>query len=234
MNANASGIQMTGIQQSESNLLRRIPPMGAVLDIAAEAGKAVRGLYSRPQLYDQLSPKSGAFPLSLADKTAHEMITRRLKALTPGIPVLSEEGADMPDEHRSSWPYFWCVDPLDNAKEFFRRNWGLTISIALVQAQKPILGVVYVPVSGTFYYGSEEVGSWKKRAGEPPVRLQCDEDTEEWTVLGSGSDGADGEAAWLQNHPVTRQIAAGSALKFCLIAVRQGSRRLPRKGPNIQ
>jgi 3'(2'),5'-bisphosphate nucleotidase len=225
--------QILAVIKCRSRVPVSIRLMAAVLDIAVEAGKAVLDVYHSPELYSEVSLKSDASPLTLADKAAHEIIVRGLNALTPDIPVLSEEGADVPYDQRSGWPFFWCVDPLDGTKEFLRRNGEFTINIALVQGQKPIFGVVYVPVTDTLYYGSEEMGSWKECVGQPPARLQCDVDAEEWTAVGSRSHGADGESTWLQNYPVTRQIAAGSALKFCMIA--EGKAHIYyREGPTME
>ena len=63
-----------------------------------------------------------------------------------GIPILSEEGREIPFEERSSWEYLWIVDPLDGTKEFVKRNGEFTVNIALIKNGVPILGVIYVPV----------------------------------------------------------------------------------------
>ena len=59
-------------------------------------------------------------PLTLADKNAHHRIAAVLEP--SGLPILSEEGRDIPYAERKSWNYFWMVDPLDGTKEFIARN----------------------------------------------------------------------------------------------------------------
>jgi len=47
--------------------------------------------------------KSDNTPLTLADETAHRLISEELERLTPGIPVLSEESQEIPFEIRKKW-----------------------------------------------------------------------------------------------------------------------------------
>jgi 3'(2'), 5'-bisphosphate nucleotidase len=67
-----------------------------------------------------------------------------------GFPLLSEEGKQLPYEERKDWTTFWLVDPLDGTKEFIKKNGEFTVNIALVKDGKPVLGVVYVPVTWRF------------------------------------------------------------------------------------
>jgi len=69
-----------------------------------------------------------------------------LKKHFPDIPILSEEGKDIPYGVRKAWSRFWLVDPLDGTKEFIKRNGEFTDNIALVEDGAPVLDVVYVPV----------------------------------------------------------------------------------------
>jgi 3'(2'),5'-bisphosphate nucleotidase len=198
----------------------RLPrvPIESLKEIALQAGKAILDIYDQPEAGGRFTIKADASPLTLADQASHEIIVRGLHALTPGIPVISEEGADVPYEVRRHWAYYWCIDPLDGTKEFLHRNGEFTINIALVHNQRPVFGIIYVPVSQAFYYGSEETGSWKITQGQAPVRLQTDDQAPEWTSVVSRSHAGSGETELLSRYPVTRQIAAGSALKFCMIA----------------
>lgn len=73
------------------------------------------------------------------------------------IPVLSEEGWEIPYSERKDWDLLWIVDPLDGTKEFIKRNGEFTVNIALIKNQAPIMGVIYVPVKNTLYFGLENL-----------------------------------------------------------------------------
>ena len=65
-----------------------------------------------------------------------------------GLPVLSEEGKEIPFEVRKNWEYYWLVDPLDGTKEFIKRNGEFTVNIALMINNLPFTGVIFQPVNG--------------------------------------------------------------------------------------
>ena len=81
-----------------------------------------------------------------------------------GLPILSEEGKTIPFEERRNWEYFWMVDPLDGTKEFLKRNGEFTVNIALINKNKPVMGVVAVPVTEDVFYTSDD-GAFLKRKG---------------------------------------------------------------------
>jgi 3'(2'), 5'-bisphosphate nucleotidase len=128
---------------------------------AGKAGEAIMEIYGssfRVEFKDDRSP------LTLADKSSHEIIAGRLREGPAGcgeLPVLSEEGREIPFEERSRWGYFWLVDPLDGTKEFIRRNGEFTVNIALIRRQAPVVGVIYVPVREIFYFAAEGIGARK-------------------------------------------------------------------------
>jgi 3'(2'), 5'-bisphosphate nucleotidase len=53
------------------------------------------------------------------------------------------------------------VDPIDGTKEFIKRNGEFTVNIALIENQKPIIGVVYAPDLKDLYFAERGVGSYK-------------------------------------------------------------------------
>ncbi len=129
-----------------------------VLAVSASlnAGKAILEVYKNEKIEAEL--KDDNSPLTLADKNAHLEIIKILE--TTNIPVLSEEGRSIAYEERKNWEYLWIVDPLDGTKEFINRNGDFTVNIALIKNQKPILGVVYVPVSGQIYFSIKGEGAY--------------------------------------------------------------------------
>lgn len=186
--------------------------------IARQAGRAILSVYNNEEGDGAVTLKEDLSPLTRADSLSHEIILHELTLLTPGIPVLSEEGAHLPYEERKEWECYWCVDPLDGTKEFIKRNGEFTVNIALIYRNEPVLGVIYIPVQDVLYYGAEETGSWKIAAGQAPVRLHTDERASQWVAVGSRSHSAPEEAEIVARYPIVRSIAAGSSLKFCLVA----------------
>ncbi|MGI3038429.1 3'(2'),5'-bisphosphate nucleotidase CysQ [Vibrio diabolicus] len=130
-----------------------------VIEIARSAGQMILEIYEKKQ-YEAYT-KSDETPVTSADIAAHKLITERLSELTPDIPVLSEEDADISLEQRAQWERYWLVDPLDGTQEFIARSGDFATIIALVDNNKPTMGVVYGPVSGVTYYAYSGKGAWK-------------------------------------------------------------------------
>ncbi len=135
------------------------PLIPDVIQIARAAGQLILEIYENKE-YKEYT-KSDSTPVTSADLAAHKQIMEQLSALTPDIPVLSEEDADVSLAQRSQWQRYWLVDPLDGTQEFIARSGDFATIIALVENNKPIMGVVYAPVSGVTYYAYHNQGAWK-------------------------------------------------------------------------
>lgn len=200
--------------------------------IAIKAGEAILEVYHSGERI-RVSLKADHSPLTIADQQSHDIIMQGLARMNGYVPVLSEEGADIPYDTRKRWDEFWCVDPLDGTKEFINRRDEFTVNIALIQHRQPVLGVIYVPVYQTLYYGATGCGSWKQEKGKPAIALQPDKATKNWVAIGSRSHASAAESEILNQYPVTKTIAAGSSLKFCRIA--EGAAQIYyRHGPTME
>lgn len=199
--------------------------------IARRAGAAILDVYSREF---EVERKADSSPLTLADMRSHEIIVRELTALTPNIPVLSEEASDIPYDERSRWLQYWLVDPLDGTKEFVSRNGEFTVNIALIQNQRATLGVVYVPVRDTLYVGTVENGATKQIGTSAPVTIRTTQPAASpLRIVGSRSHRDDTLSRFLPRLGPHELVAVGSSIKFCLVA--EGSADLyPRFGPTSE
>ncbi len=205
-----------------------------VARIAAEAGKRILEVYERPFDVDHKADDS---PLTDADRAAHETIVARLTALTPGIPVLSEESAKIDYRERAGWTRFWLVDPLDGTKEFVKRNGEFTVNIALIENGAPALGVVHVPVTGAAYLGLRGQGAWKEERGARRNIRVRDYRGGRATVVASRShrgEAVDRFLARLEAREGGYDTASlGSSLKLCMVA--EGAADIyPRLGPTSE
>jgi 3'(2'), 5'-bisphosphate nucleotidase len=128
---------------------------------ALEAGKAILQVYHSDFKVEVKVDKS---PLTLADKRSHEIIINRLSKFD--IPILSEEGKNVPYAVRKKWDTYGLIDPLDGTKEFVKKNGEFTVNIALIRRRKPLGGVVFVPDKGTLYFALNELGSFKAHSSD--------------------------------------------------------------------
>lgn len=204
--------------------------------ISQHAGDAILQIYQQAATQQselQLQQKADESPLTAADLAAHHVICHALSALTPSIPILSEEAADIPWPTRQHWPQYWLVDPLDGTKEFIKRNGEFTVNIALVIAGEPVLGVIHAPVWQKTYSAVVGYGAFVD-AGQGPSAIHCQAPKagEPVVVVGSKSHAQDGMDDFLQQYPLHQLHAVGSSLKFCLVA--EGKAHVyPRFGPTM-
>lgn len=198
-----------------------------ICQLAREAGEAIMQVYDGQAPLD-VSHKSDDSPVTAADIAAHKVIVAGLTALTPDVPILSEE--DPPAwEARQQWQRYWLVDPLDGTKEFIKRNGEFTVNIALIEQGKPVLGVVYAPAMGVMYSAAEGK-AWKEEGGHQE-QIHVRDARPPLVVISRSHASSDLELKEYLNQMGEHQtIAIGSSLKFCLVA--EGKAQLyPRFGP---
>lgn len=194
-----------------------------------EAGAAILDIYDSADF--GVEQKSDDSPLTRADRAAHLVIVKHLEASQ--LPILSEEGKNIPFEERKNWEYFWMVDPLDGTKEFIKKNGEFTVNIALIHAGKPVLGVVYAPVLNWLYYGNEQEGSFKEENGMARVKLSLPENREVRSIVASRSHLSPETQEFIDQYPEAEVISMGSSLKFMLV-VENKAQLYPRFAPTME
>lgn len=184
--------------------------------LAREAGAIILEIYGTDFAVDY---KEDASPLTMADRQANGHIVQGLQKNFPEYAILSEEMKD--DGSRRGNDYCFIVDPLDGTKEFVKRNGQFTVNIALAYQQHPVVGVIYVPVTGDLYYASTETGAWKQEGDSGEItRLQVSDKTDTLVWVGSKSHSGEQEKALIEEHrdQIAEVISAGSSIKGCLVA----------------
>lgn len=217
------------------------------IDAALLAGREILAVYNDPSSDFGIERKADNSPLTLADKRAHEIIRKRLEQ-TP-FPMLSEEGISVPYAERCGWETFWMVDPLDGTKEFIKRNGEFTVNIALIVGTKPVMGVVYVPVTKELYWGVEGDGAYRlagitdgdgrtlEALKADAVRLPEVEERDRFVIVASRSHLTPETEAYIEemkrSHGDVELISSGSSLKICLVACGKAD-VYPRFAPTME
>lgn len=201
-----------------------------VVGLAEEAGRAILDIYERRDLGVKL--KVDGSPLTEADRASHRVISQGLGALTPGIPILSEEG-DHPDPGvlRTGRPC-WLIDPLDGTKEFLKRTGEFTVNIALLSDYRPIWGVVHAPVLGKSWVAVDGVAE-ARSGGERSTLCVRSANPARLGIVASKDHAGRGVRALLVRVPGAETLTMGSSLKFCLIAEGKADLYL-RDGPTME
>ncbi|MDQ0430766.1 3'(2'), 5'-bisphosphate nucleotidase [Planomicrobium stackebrandtii] len=216
-----------------------------LLEISLSAGKEIMAVYGKELAIETKADES---PLTIADQRSHQAIEFGLQRAFPDIPVLSEEGSEIPYKERKTWKRFWLVDPLDGTKEFIKQNGEFTVNIALIEDNYPVLGAIYVPATDVFYYSEENGGAYKiaeaskakfknaEALREKSTSLSVRKASEKITVVTSRShmsaETEDFIEALQGGNPV-ESVSAGSSLKFCLVAEGKAD-YYPRFAPTME
>lgn len=109
-----------------------------VCDIAREAGSFIRNESGRILRSDVETKSLNSF-VTYVDKTAEQLIVSKLQALLPQAGFIVEENTI----DKQGDMYNWVVDPLDGTTNFIHGIPVFSVSIALMQHQDVVLGVVY-------------------------------------------------------------------------------------------
>ena len=205
--------------------------LDAIIAIARRAAAVIMDHYDGKVAVDE---KADGSPVTAADLAADALIVPALRALTPDIPVVSEESVDAGDIPDVSGGTFWLVDPLDGTKEYINRNGDFTVNIGLIIDNTPALGVLLTPVNGLAWAGIVGGEAFEEAAdGSRQAIAVRAADPRALTVVASRSHRSQELEDYIAARPVEESISRGSALKFCLVA--SGKADLyPRTGPTME
>ncbi len=131
-------------------------------EIIIEAGKKSLNFFNLGQKMPEnfISMKSDHSPVTIADLEIDEFLRNSLKDLTSHI-IITEE-LPIPAFVNQS---FWLIDPIDGTRDFIKGRSEFTINIALIENQKPVIGLIYQPCEDLLYF-TENGQSFRQNAGK--------------------------------------------------------------------
>lgn len=204
--------------------------MKIIEKITRDAGDIIINIYNQNF---EIKYKDDNSPLTEADLKSNEFICSELLKYYPSIPILSEENKLVPYNERKLWEYYWCIDPIDGTKEFIKKNGEFTINIALINIDKPCLGVVYAPILNKMYSAKKGEGAFLNNLQLPLAEYL----NKTFTVVASRSHLTKNTENFIEElksfYPDLEISSKGSSLKICMIA--EGSASIyPRMAPTME
>ncbi|MDO8422537.1 MAG: 3'(2'),5'-bisphosphate nucleotidase CysQ [Parvibaculum sp.] len=208
--------------------------------ISLQAGAAIMVHYANGVTATKKDDNS---PVTIADQDAERIILDGLARVAPGIPVVSEEQASEGNIPEIA-DCFFLVDPLDGTKEFLNKNGEFTVNIALIENRVPTAGVVYAPAKDRLFYASGPGAAFEltitpnaegslTSPHEPKAIAVRQPDDDGLIIVASRTHRDHKTEEYLNHYKVKEFLAAGSSLKFCLIAAGEAD-LYPRHGRTME
>ena len=210
-----------------------------MIDLAAEAGARILEHFRSQQTKTWV--KADASPVTEADVEADRIIRRGLSEAFPGIAIVSEEQSDS-HALEVAGDRFFIVDPLDGTRSFISGDTDFTVNIGYVVGSEPVYGVVHVPVNGRMFFTRPDGSSAESRVDgasgrEPDIGGKTltvsRPDNGALVVIASRSHVNAATEAYISRYRIARKQAAGSSLKFCLVAAGEAD-LYPRLGRTME
>ena len=186
----------------------------SLLDTFRVAGKESINLYNKGL---KIEIKEDNSPVSNGDLKVNEIITKKIRELTPNIPIISEETVDL--KIKNTAKVFWLIDPIDGTKEYIAGKDEYTLNAALIIDTVPVLGLVGVPKKNRLFYSYAPGESYLIESGETK-KINCKKQQPRGKIvaLSSALKPSDIILNKLKDFNVNLIIKMASSYKFCVIA----------------
>ena len=185
-----------------------------LIDTFNDAGRISIDLYKKGL---KIKIKEDRSPVSNGDLKVNELITNKIKNLTPNIPIVSEETVDLDKKNEAK--IFWLIDPIDGTKEYIAGRDEYTLNAALVINAVPVIGVVGVPKKNRLFYTYAPGESYLIESGKTQkINCKKQQPKGEIVALSSVIKPSDIILNKLKEFNVTSIVKMASSYKFCVIA----------------
>ena len=161
--------------------------------------------------------KNDNTPVTNGDLEVNEILTNKIKELTPNIPIVSEESSL--NKKKSDLTKFWLIDPIDGTYDYINNKDEFTLNAALILNKKPELGIIYAPAKKRLFYTYAPTYCFEYSNGIE-TKINCKKKTSlNQIVAVSYSDNLKTQISEIHNKlGVTSFKKMKSSFKFCVIA----------------
>tara|TARA_Y100000768_G_C23883471_1_gene636422 strand:+ start:9 stop:788 length:780 start_codon:yes stop_codon:yes gene_type:complete len=186
----------------------------SLINTFLNAGKVSIDLYKKGL---KIEIKEDRSPVSNGDLAVNELITNKIKELTPNLPIISEETVNLKVKNKAKM--FWLIDPIDGTKEYIAGKDEYTLNAALVINTAPVIGLVGVPKKNRLFYSFGPGESFLIENGQTK-KINCEKKQPNGKVVALSSDIKPSDIILnkLKKFNVSEIVKMASSYKFCVIA----------------
>ena len=161
--------------------------------------------------------KNDNTPVTNGDIEVNNLVTAKIKKLTPEIPIISEETSE--NKFNKNLKNFWLIDPIDGTNDYINNRDEFTINAGLILENKPELGIIFAPAKKRLFY-SYNIGKCFELADNKEKKLDGKKISKKGEIKAvSYSKILKPEIEeWHKKFNVTEHVKMKSSLKFCVIA----------------
>jgi len=156
-------------------------------------------------------------PVSNGDLEVNKIIIKKIKELSPKLPIVSEETSE--NKSNQKLKDFWLVDPIDGTYDYINNLDEFTINAGLILNNKPIAGIIYAPAKKRLFYSYGKNLTFEFSNGKN-VKLDCNKKFHKDNIkFVSYSNKLKPEIEKIYKKlNVKDYVKMKSSLKFCVIA----------------
>ena len=186
----------------------------SLLDTFFDAGKISLDLRQKGLIK---KIKSDNTPVTNGDIEVNKIITKKIKELTPSIPIISEETAE--NKNIKDLKDFWLIDPIDGTHDYINNLEEFTINAGLIIDRKPVAGLIYAPAKKRMFYSYGEGLAFELIDGKS-IKLDSSKNFDKNEIkFVTYSNNIKPEISEIHKQLNVKKITRmKSSLKFCVIA----------------
>ena len=156
-------------------------------------------------------------PVTNGDIEVNNLITSKIKKITPDIPIVSEESST--NKLNENLITFWLIDPIDGTNDYINDKDEFTINAGLIINNTPEVGLIYAPAKKRLFYTFNE-GKCFELTNNKEKKLNCKKITKKGEIKAVSYSNKLKPIIedWHKKFKVTEHVKMKSSLKFCVIA----------------
>ena len=156
-------------------------------------------------------------PVTNGDIEVNNLITSKIKKITPDIPIVSEESST--NKLNENLKTFWLIDPIDGTNDYINDKDEFTINAGLIINNTPEVGLIYAPAKKRLFYTFNE-GKCFELTNNKEKKLNFKKITKQGEIKAVSYSNKLKPIIedWHKKFKVTEHVKMKSSLKFCVIA----------------
>jgi len=185
----------------------------SLLDTFLEAGKIAKEISEKGV---KITIKPDKSPVTDGDLLVDKILRKKIKDLTPSIPIISEETVNLNIENK--YKDFWLIDPIDGTKDYIKKKDEYTLNAALIIDLKPAAGIIYAPAKDRLFFSYGKNLAYETFKGKT-FQLDCSKKNSDNIIGLENSNHTPIEILNIyKKYNVSETIKMSSSLKFCVLA----------------